>query len=127
LAYRVYARVKVNRLPFRLLRPALMAILGRTDTSKPGRGGGKPAGDSLMAAGDPSVTVTPVSLKQSSRFVERRVRAVELINNEVDAMLATSHRVADVLSGYGIDRGKLEVAYIGTKVAENPAIEKRRQ
>lgn len=41
-----------------------------------------------------------------------------MINAEVDAVLATSARTAEVLAARGIDRDVLEVAYIGTAVAE---------
>jgi glycosyltransferase involved in cell wall biosynthesis len=61
---------------------------------------------------------TAVSLKKDPMFRRRREFGADLINREVDLVLATSHRTAAVLAERGIDPGHIEVCYIGTKVAD---------
>lgn len=52
-------------------------------------------------------------------FVRRRRTFVSLINNHVDKVLVVSKRVAELAEHYGINKDKIEVAYIGTVHAEN--------
>jgi hypothetical protein len=51
-----------------------------------------------------------------------------MINNEVDLLLATSHRVVEVLKAHGLDDSKMAVAYAGTRAAEHfPNAELRKE
>ncbi|MEJ7628866.1 MAG: glycosyltransferase [Nocardioidaceae bacterium] len=120
LAYRIYGQLRSGRYS-RISRPLLAPLLGpalirrrqrmqQNRQSKPGSVG--------QIAKYPVTPVEPVSLSLSTRFVSRRQRGVTMINNEVDLVLATSHRVLDVLKAHGIDDTKLAVAYAGTRAAE---------
>jgi glycosyltransferase involved in cell wall biosynthesis len=120
LAYRIYGQLRSGRYS-KISRPLLAPILGpalmrrrkrlqQNRAAKPGSVG--------QIAKNPVKPVEPVSLSLSTRFVSRRQRGVNMINNEVDLVLATSHRVLDVLKAHGIDHGKMAVAYAGTRAAE---------
>ena len=56
---------------------------------------------------------------KAAYFVNRRTAFVSLINKNVDAVLAVSGRVAEIAANYGIDKNKLELAYIGTNHAQD--------
>jgi glycosyltransferase involved in cell wall biosynthesis len=120
LAYRIYGQLRTGRYS-KISRPLLAPLLGpalmrrrkrlqQNRAANPGSVG--------QIAKNPVAPVAPVSLSLSTRFVSRRQRGVNLINNEVDLVLATSHRVLDVLKAHGIDHGKMAVAYAGTRAAE---------
>ncbi len=120
LAYRIYGQLRSGRYS-RVSRPLLAPLLGpalirrrkrmqQNRENRPGSFG--------QIAKNPVKPVEPVSLSLSTRFVSRRQRGVNMINNEVDLVLATSHRVLDVLKAHGIDHGKMAVAYAGTRAAE---------
>jgi glycosyltransferase involved in cell wall biosynthesis len=119
LAYRIYGQLRNGRYS-RISRPLLAPLLGpalmrrrkrlQQDRQRRGAVG--------QIATNPVAPVEPVSLSLSTRFVSRRQRGVNMINNEVDLLLATSHRVLDVLKAHGIDEGKMAVAYAGTRAAE---------
>ena len=120
LAYRIYGQLRSGRYS-RISRPLLAPLLGpalmrrrkRMQQNKAARP------DSVgQIAKNPVTPVEPVSLSLSTRFVSRRQRGVNMINNEVDLVLATSHRVLDVLKAHGLDDGKMAVAYAGTRAAE---------
>lgn len=118
LAYRIYGQLRTGRYA-RISRPLLAPLLGpalmrrrkRLQQQKPMTGG-------TQIARTPMRPVEPVSLSLATRFVSRRQRGVNMINNEVDLVLATSHRVLDVLKAHGIDDDKMAVAYAGTRAAE---------
>lgn len=63
----------------------------------------------------------PTSLiaKYNSIYLEYRKHCVELINQYIDVELAVSKRVKEIAIQYGVNPNKVEVNYIGTKVAEN--------
>jgi glycosyltransferase involved in cell wall biosynthesis len=120
LAYRIYGQLRSGRYS-RISRPLLAPLLGpalmrrrkrlqQNKQTKPGSVG--------QIAKNPVAPVEPVSLSLSTRFVSRRQRGVNIINNEVDVVMATSHRVMDVLKAHGIDETKMAVAYAGTRAAE---------
>jgi glycosyltransferase involved in cell wall biosynthesis len=58
-----------------------------------------------------------LSLK-ADYFANRRKTFVSLINTHVDKVLAVSRRVSEIAENYGIEKDKLEIAYIGTNHAE---------
>lgn len=95
--------------------------------SKPSRAGrngyasrnGSGTAPVLMSLRAPSAL--PLGRSAPSVFVKRRIRGLELINHEVDLVLATSQRVKEVLGGYGIAAEKIAVGYIGTRAAEAAA------
>ncbi len=68
----------------------------------------------------------PVSLTLTPGFRERRERGTDLINREVDVVLATSERTSQVITERGVDAGRVEVVYIGSKAAENLDVDLRR-
>jgi len=133
-AYSLYAWVKprkrlfraltaVGMMGFALSRPRSVprvahAVVGhvteREPQLEPIRGVLKIAPSTSGGATDPGR-----SLSLASVFRERRERSVALVNAEVDAVLATSHRSRRVLAKYDIAEEKLKVAYIGTKAAED--------
>lgn len=110
----------------RRIRRLVGRIGGATPAaSKPSRTGrnGHPTG--LNGSGAAPVLLSlrapsalPLGRSTPSVFVKRRIRGLELINHEVDLVLATSQRVKEVLGGYGIAAEKIAVAYIGTRAAE---------
>lgn len=51
-------------------------------------------------------------------FKKYRVTNVEYLNKYVDLCLAVSKRVCDIAVGFGVDRKKICVDYIGTKAAD---------
>jgi glycosyltransferase involved in cell wall biosynthesis len=51
-------------------------------------------------------------------FRRRRETFVDLINQNVDWVLAVSRRVGEIAAEFGIDEGKIVVSYIGTRHAE---------
>lgn len=73
------------------------------------------------------VSEAPTGRSAPPVFVERRTRGLELINQETDLVLATSQRVKDVLSDYGVDADKIAVSYIGTRAAETAELDDRRR
>jgi len=120
LAYRIYGQLRSGRyshisrpLLAPLLGPALMRRRKRLQQHRQNK-----SGSVGQIAKNPVTPVEPVSLSLATRFVSRRQRGVNMINNEVDLVLATSHRVLDVLKAHGIDDGKMAVAYAGTRAAE---------
>ena len=48
-----------------------------------------------------------------------REKNIESLNKNFDTILAVSERVADILRSQGVNKEKIKVSYIGTKVAEN--------
>jgi glycosyltransferase involved in cell wall biosynthesis len=119
LAYRIYGQLRSGRYS-RISRPLLAPLLGpalmkRRKRMQQNRQHQEFAG---QIPTNPMKPVEPVSLSLATRFVSRRQRGVNTINNEVDLVLATSHRVLDVLRAHGIDDGKMAVAYAGTRAAE---------
>ena len=50
---------------------------------------------------------------------EFRQNNINMINKYVDSVLCVSGRVAEVMTAFGIEKSKLHINYIGTKVAEN--------
>lgn len=126
LAYRSYQGLRNNRDRFRKVS---RLIAGENKAGGSGERihptGPDVAGDLRVPEGHPGHTHA-ISLKPTGStgtpatvFRERRERAVELINAEVDVVLATSHRVAAVAADRGIDPELIEVAYIGTRVADD--------
>lgn len=59
------------------------------------------------------------------QFSEFRTTFVSYINKYCDTVLAVSKRVKDILISYGMDKNKIHVSYIGTKVAEKQIGERR--
>lgn len=51
-------------------------------------------------------------------LTEYRNLCVNSINKYIDVELAVSNRVAEIAKSFGIDKNKLRVSYIGTKVAD---------
>ena len=51
-------------------------------------------------------------------FDDFRNHNVEMINKYIDVVLCVSGRVAEIAGHYGVNRDKLRISYIGTKVAE---------
>jgi glycosyltransferase involved in cell wall biosynthesis len=119
LAYRIYGQLRNGRYS-RVSRPLLAPLLGPALMRRRKRlQQRKPSSASVgQIAKNPVTPVEPVSLSLATRFVSRRQRGVNLINNEADLVLATSHRVLDVLKAHGIDDDKMAVAYAGTRAAE---------
>ena len=133
-AYSFYAWVKPRRRLFRALtavgmmgfalsRPRSVprvahAVVGHVTEREPRL---EPIRSVLRSAPSTSGGATDPgrSLSLASVFRERRERSVALVNAEVDAVLATSHRSRRVLAKYDIAEEKLKVAYIGTKAAED--------
>ncbi len=133
LAYRIYGQLRSGRYS-RISRPLLAPLLGpalmrRRKRLQQAKASTAPRSGSVsQIAKNPVNPVEPVSLSLATRFVSRRQRGVNMINNEVDLLLATSHRVLDVLKAHGIDEGKMAVAYAGTRAAEHfPDAELRKE
>ena len=57
--------------------------------------------------------------KLQKAFCEYRKTNVVYINKYMDIVLAVSKRVSDLAVGFGIEKEKIQVSYIGTKIAEN--------
>lgn len=124
LAYAIYARLR-RIYSWRHQVRTLLARLRRRPSRR-------------QTAVIPVPAVEPVSMRQSPEvylrtthgdaplFVERRERALDLINNNADIVLATSRQGAEVLRYRGIADHKLEVTYIGTRAAETVDKTKRR-
>lgn len=51
-------------------------------------------------------------------YISFREKNIEMINIYVDEVLCVSNRVCDIASFFGVNKDKLHVCYIGTKVAE---------
>lgn len=118
LAYRIYGQLRSGRYS-RISRPMLAPLLGPALMRRRKRMQQNRASGSVgQIAKTPVNPVEPVSLSLATRFVSRRQRGVNMMNNEVDLVLATSHRVLDVLKAHGIDEGIMAVAYAGTRAAE---------
>ncbi len=123
LAYRIYGQLRSGRYS-RISRPLLAPLLGpalmrrRKRMQQNRQSAAVSSGSVGQIAKNPVNPVEPVSLSLATRFVSRRQRGVNMINNEVDLVLATSHRVLDVLKAHGIDEGMMAVAYAGTRAAE---------
>lgn len=56
--------------------------------------------------------------KDASKFIEFKTRATKILNETMDSILAVSKRVFDIAVDNGIQREKLVLSYIGTRVAE---------
>lgn len=56
--------------------------------------------------------------KDASKFIEFKTRATKILNETMDSILAVSKRVFDIAVDNGIQRDKLVLSYIGTRVAE---------
>jgi glycosyltransferase involved in cell wall biosynthesis len=54
---------------------------------------------------------------KAARFAERRGHFVEALNAHADRVLAVSHRVAELVTGFGIDPARVQTLYIGTRFA----------
>lgn len=118
LAYRVYAQLREGRYS-KISRPLLAPVLGPAMLARRQRLAAKNRTESVnKISTNPTRPVQPVSLSPASRFVSRRERGIELINNETDLVLATSQRVMEVLKAHGLDDQKIRVAYVGTRAAE---------
>lgn len=115
-AYAQLRRVKRlgNRMNAAISRPFRSSHARSAENGDASSGQLTPLLTSMRDSADmPPARATP------ALFAERRARGVELINDETDLVLATSHRVKEILSGYGVAHGKTTVAYIGTRVAES--------
>ncbi|HET9500952.1 MAG TPA: glycosyltransferase [Marmoricola sp.] len=132
LAYRVYGRLRANReRAGKLRRLVAQKVL---DTPAPAHLANTNATEDMelrLPVPDPDHTL-PVSLKTGSaaaagdKFSFRREQAAALVNREADVILATSRRVAEVAGARGLDRAKTELAYIGTRVADEVDRSRRR-
>lgn len=131
LAYKVYGRLHANRLR---ARKVSALVRSRVEERRAVRAASSP----LQAEEDRELRVPesdhslPVSLKQAEParsadfFRERRERTAALINAEADVVLATSERVGEVVAARGIDPDLVRVSYIGTKVANQVDVSRRR-
>ncbi|MPY98295.1 MAG: glycosyltransferase [Actinophytocola sp.] len=99
--------------------PARAASNGHVSSGKPG------SPPTLLSLRD--VSEAPTGRSTPPVFVERRTRGLELINQETDLVLATSLRVKEVLSDYGVSAEKIAVSYIGTRAAETAELDNRRK
>lgn len=138
-AYHLYARVKQRRRVFRaLLALGLVAFgmlrprgaLGAASTLITGASAVNPRQQRfarILSAPAPAPVVHGSSLSPPAAYRRRRERAVELLNSEVDLVMATSNRSRRVLAGYGISSDKLRVSYIGTAAAESYESAERRK
>lgn len=58
--------------------------------------------------------------EELSTFLDKyRKRIVDIINENMDSILAVSERVKEIAIRCGVDASKLQTSYIGTEVAEN--------
>jgi glycosyltransferase involved in cell wall biosynthesis len=128
-AYAIYEATKILGISGGIVRAVLRLARGMTTVRSSVRSAFQrvirlargPAIEPASPAPAPrteSITPVAVSLKKAPSFRQRRERATELINREVDTVLATSFRTAEVLESYGIDRARTEVCYIGTRAAD---------
>lgn len=53
-----------------------------------------------------------------NEYLRFREQNVDMINHYIDTVLCVSGRVAEIANHYGVNKEKLKVCYIGTKVAE---------
>jgi glycosyltransferase involved in cell wall biosynthesis len=72
----------------------------------------------LRAASEGDAPVLRELSLKADYFANRRKTFVSLINKHVDKVLAVSSRVSEIAENYGIEKDKLEIAYIGTIHAE---------
>lgn len=64
---------------------------------------------------DKSFDKKSIDLYGKNKFLYRREKAVQLINNHIDHILSVSKCVEDIITNYGVDPKKSIVSYIGTK------------
>jgi len=120
-AYRAYGAVRRRPVAFGRAR-RVVDIARNPKTKVQNRLPGIKAVDHHAGknAGTPITLVpsTRVNMVKAKPFAARRQFAVNQLADNVDVVLATSQRTADVLAKFGVDPEQIEVCYIGTKVAE---------